>query len=157
MDEQIDAKQSVEWKTDEFVYRKKNRDWFISGGIIAGALIIAAILFENWILALLIATGSFALMSTAVTKPRIISFRADNKGVVIDGKHYPYRTLESFGIDDTPTNKVLFKSQKYLMPLIAVPVPEDKIHEVTIFLRQHLNETELQEPLLQKIIEHFGM
>ena len=42
------------------------------------------------------------------------------------------------------------------MPLISIPIEHDQVEPVRTFLKPLLTEEELEEPLLHKLIEHFG-
>lgn len=151
-----DQRQKISWQADEYRYREKGRDWYIVVGIIAAALAVAAILFDNILFAILILVAASALIIQAIKKPRLVNFELNQRGIVVEDKLYPYSTIESFGVDEEPTPKLLAKSKKVMMPLIALPIDGEQIESVRNFLKAFLPEAELEEPLLHKLIEHFG-
>ena len=144
------------WQADEYRYREKSRDWFIVVGIIAASLAVASILFDNILFAILILVAASAVIIQSIKKPRRIKFELNKRGILVDDKFYPYSTIDSFGIDEEPTPKLLAKSKKLLMPLIAIPIEHAQVEPVRAFLKPLLAEEDLEEPLLQKLIEHFG-
>jgi len=50
----------------------------------------------------------------------------------------------------------LIKSDRKLMPLIVMPLPEDHIDDIDDILKEKLEEEHLEEPLFMKILELFG-
>jgi hypothetical protein len=149
--------QKISWQADEYRYRERGRDWFIVVGIIAAALAVASILFDNLLFAILILVAASALIIQAIKIPRRIVFELNERGILVDDKLYPYNTLESFGIDEEPAPKLLAKSKKVLMPLIGIPIDHDQIEPIRAFLKERLAEEDLEEPVLHKLIEHFGL
>jgi hypothetical protein len=151
-----DLPEKISWQADEYHYREKGRDWFIVVGIIAAALAVASILFDNILFAILILVAASTLIIQSIKKPRRVTFELNKRGILIEEKFYPYNTIESFGIDEEPTPKLLAKSKKLVMPLIALPIGHEQVESVRAFLKPLLAEEELEEPLLHKLIEHFG-
>jgi hypothetical protein len=93
-------------------------------------------------------------------EPRIINFELTPRGVVADHILYPYTTLDSFSIGEQHLKKrdpqIVVRSNKRFMPHIHIPVEEIDIEVVRTFLLQYLEETEYDESLLEKFLEHFG-
>jgi hypothetical protein len=42
------------------------------------------------------------------------------------------------------------------MPLIGIPIDHDQMEPIRAFLKKKLTEEGLEEPVLHKLIEHFG-
>ncbi len=152
----------ITWQAYEYHHVPKSTDWFWAVSIIAICAAITAVIFSDALFAVVIIIGTFALFMYAVRRPELVDFELNVKGVMIGTKLYPYATLESFWVEEFtnvhPHPKLLIKSQKIAMPLIAIPVPADEIHheEVRQYILNYLPEEEHAEPLSQKIMEHLG-
>ncbi len=151
-------KERIAWTALEYEFREKTAEWFWSLGIVVTSAIVAAIIFHNYLFALLIGIASIVLILYAFRKPGIVSFELNRSGVVINKTLFPYASLESFWVEQNdPHKKLLLKSKKMFMPLVAIPIENLDPEMVREFLRQFLPETELHEPASQKILEHLGI
>jgi len=95
---------------------------------------------------------------SAARRPAIIPYAVTVRGVRIEDRLYPFSTLESYHIDEEDPNgpQLLIKSDKKLMPLIVMPIPVDHIDDIEHILKEKLEEEELEEPFLVKVLELFG-
>lgn len=151
----------IEWNAFEHSHKEKGSDWFWAVGIIAVAIAVLAIYFHNFLFALLILIAAFTSILVAHTKPKQLHFQITRRGIQIDEIMYSYSSLESFWVIDEDVNKhdrIFLKSQKLLMPLIVIPFNSDEIDadDIRDYLLDYLDEEELEEPLLQKIMEYLG-
>ena len=149
--------QKISWKAPEHGFRQKGRDWYIVVGIIVLGGAAAAILLDNMLFAILVFISGATLALVSFKTPRDVKFELNSRGIVVEDKLYPFGTLEAFGIDHEPTPKLLVRSKKAVMPLLAIPLPDELVEDVRDFLELRLDEEELREPLLQKLVEHFGL
>jgi hypothetical protein len=156
----IDVPTKLSWKAHEYFHQDKSVDWYWGLGIVATTCAILAIVFGNTLFALIIVLFAFVAGMRAHREPRLLDFELTTRGVVIDHILYPYTTLESFSVGEQHLKKrdpqVIVKSKKLFMPHIHVPVEEIDIEIVRAFLLQYLEETEHDESLLEKTLEHFG-
>ena len=126
--------------------------------IIIIALVIAAVLFDNVLFALVIGLAGGALAVSAAKRPAIIPYGVTVRGIRIEDRLYPFSTLDSYHIDeDDPRGpQLLIKSERKLMPLIVMPIPTNHIDDIEHILKEKLIEEELAEPFLIKVLELFG-
>jgi len=154
------ALKKITWETFDRIDSKKSSDWFWIVGIITVGIIILSIYFGNILLAILIALAIFSSFMLANKDPEIIHFELNRKGLVIKDTLYPYSTLDSFCVideDGYDRDRILFKSNKILMPLIIVPIGDAiEIDAILDFLIEYLDEEELEEPAFQKIMSYLG-
>lgn len=148
----------MEWDAREYEHKERNPDWFWAVGILSVAFAVAAVIFGNIILGILILVGAFALSIFARRPPNHIHVIVDEKGIVRGKVFYPYSTLQSFWIDvEHPHKKIILRSEKVLMPLIVIPLGEetnvDELHENLLSV---LKEEFHSLPLVEKILEYFG-
>ena len=150
----------ITWETFDHIKEERSSDWFWVVGIIAVGMIVLAIFFGNILFALLIALAVFSSFMLVSSVPRIINYEVSRKGLLIKDILYPYSTLESFWVvdeDGFERDRILFKSNKLLMPLIVVPVGDAAdLEDLRDFLLEYLEEEELEEPAAQKIMSRLG-
>lgn len=149
---------ALSWNAPEYEDIVRSSDWFWSLWIISVALSITSVIFKNVLLGILILLIAFAVTLFGHRKPRIIKFRADQKGVYIEDTLYPYSTLESFWIEDVigPRSKLILKSQKKLISFIVVPIEDRTQDELRYILSGYLKEEEHQESLFVNLMERLG-
>lgn len=145
----------ISWQALEYHFTEKSQDWYWALGIVAVAIAIASILYDNILFAVLILVGAFALAIYAGRRPEIITVETNKKGVVVNDTLYPFASLESFWVEEND-NKLLLKSKKTLMPLIAIPLGDTNPKNLRSFLLELLTEEEHHEPASQKLMEHLG-
>jgi len=152
------ALRSITWEAPQHHHVEKGNDWFFALTIVIIALVIAAILFDSVLFALLIGLSGGALAVSAAKRPAIIPYAITVRGIKIEDRFYAYSSLDSYHIDEEDPRgpQLLIKSEKRLMPLIVMPLPPDHIDEIEDILKEKLEEEELMEPFLVKVLELFG-
>ncbi len=146
------------WEALEHSHTEKTQDWFWVLGILALALIIVFILFDNILLAIVIGLGALFIGLLANKPPRMIQFAVTTRGIRVDDTLYPYATLEAYHIDEEdPRGPILFiRSDRLFMPLIVMPLPEEYTDKIDDLLCTRLHEERLEEPLAHKLLDFFG-
>lgn len=163
----VDLPERLEWSTLEHEHTHKTADWYWAVGVIALSIAVTAVIFSNFLFAILIVVGAGALMIQSFHGPDEMNVAITSRGLVINKKLFPFSTLESFWVekddeeeDDfgTEGSKLLVKSHKLLMPLIVIPINEEEVdpEDVTDYMLEFVDEEELHEPLSQKIMEWMG-
>ena len=148
----------ISWRTPEYRHRERGSDWYWTVGIITAALVVMCIIFGNTLFALVLAIGAFMFSFFGSQKPKVVDVEVGSKGITIDKTRYPYLSLDSFGTHDIQDDEVriILKSKKVLMPLIAIPAPADQIDEIREILAAHLKEEAFEQSFTQTIFERFG-
>lgn len=146
-----------EWEGHEYAFEEKGADWYWALGIIATAAVIACILFNNLILALVVATGSGALALQAARRPREHYFAITDRGVVIDQNLYLYESMLSFAVleyaDETMPPSLSIKTRNFLSPHLLIPiVNHDPVRIYEFFLAQ-VPEGKHHESVFDHLIE----
>lgn len=150
----------IEWQAYDHIKVEKSSDWFWIVGIVAAGIIILCFFFNNLLLGLLVLIGTFVVFISANNPPKIVNYQINRKGVAVGEMLYTYATLESFYVideDGFDRDRIILKSKKTMMPLIIIPLGENgHPDEVREYLLEYLNEEEMFEPTLQKIVTHLG-
>ena len=87
-----------EWEGREYDHNPKDADWYWAVGIIAVAGILAAILFANYLLAVLFVIAAAALALHAAKEPPIHRFRLVEQGIIIGDELHPFERMNSFSV-----------------------------------------------------------
>ena len=88
----------LEWEGREYDHNPKSTDWYWALGIIAVAGTIAAILFGNYLLAVLVAIATISLALHAAKQPPLHRFRLVEQGIVIGEELHPFTRMISFSV-----------------------------------------------------------
>ena len=148
----------ISWKALEYKRKEKTADWYWAVVLISLAMVVASFILHNALFAILIIISTGILMSFSMTAPKTVNISINQKGLTVGKEMYPFATLDSFWVEsaDGEDQKILLKSKKLIMPLIAIPLEEHHHLDVREFLLNYLPEVEMHEPLSQKIMEKLG-
>jgi len=148
----------ISWKALEYKRKDKTADWYWAVILISLAIVVTSFVLHNAFFAILVIISTIVLMSFSIIAPKMVNISINQKGVFVEKEMYPFATLESFWVESMDENnqKILLKSKKLIMPLIAIPLEEHHHLDVREFLLQYLPEVEMHEPLSQKVMEKLG-
>ncbi|MFA5934128.1 MAG: hypothetical protein WC795_02830 [Candidatus Paceibacterota bacterium] len=148
--------ETISWSAPEYAHEKKSNDWFWALGIIAVTASVAAIIYGNYLFALLIIISATTVAFYSVREPDMVNYEIRDDGILMQSILLPYKNIQSFCIKSNE-DKLLILSNKIFMPLIVIPfndIDEKKLQEK---LKSYLTEnTELEEPMTHKIVNYFG-
>ena len=151
---------TITWSALEYEEKERSIDWYWAVGIIALVIAVVAIIYQNYLFAILVVIGAFTLLLYAAKKPKVVSFELAQSGIRINNILYAYAILRSFWIhhhQGERRGKIIILSQKTLMPYIVIPLPDsphaDDIHR---FLAEHLKEEEHHESISEILMERLG-
>lgn len=149
---------SVSWEGESHHHSKKGSDWYWVVGIVTAAVAVAAVLLGNLLFGVLVIVAGVVTIIHANRPPQIQNFAVTTRGVAIEDKLYPYSTLDAYFIDEEdPLGPQLFvRSQKVLMPLLVLPIPEEYLQEIDELIAERLPEEFMEEPLAHKVLELIG-
>ncbi len=149
----------LRWQAHEYDHYERSTDWYWAVAIITLSIIALSIIWNDYLFALVIAIGVFALVLYTKRPSKLITYELSKKGIRIEKTLYPYPTLESFWVEDynqTPRPKLILKSIKVMMPHIVIPIEGIHPDEVHSFLSARLPEEEHVESLSVKVMEYLG-
>ncbi len=154
----MEAIRSVTWEAPEHTHPDKGGDWYFALGILTLAVVIASIIFGNFLFALLAGISGASIAVAASQPPRIIRYGVNQRGVLVENTLYPLTTLKSYYIhEDNPRGtQLLLLVDKMFAPMIVMPIPEEYIDEIEALLSDRLPEEFMEEPLFNKLLEIVG-
>ncbi len=154
----MDNGSPIEWETFEYDDHNRGTDWYWAIGLIALSLAVSAVIFDNYLFAILIVIATFSLYLFSVRKPLRISVSIGEDGIRIGNDLYRYGTLKSFWIEKKDgREKLLLQSTKTLLPLLSLSIEKVSGESVRGALAPHLPETELHEPFTHALIDYLGL
>ena len=146
-----------EWEGHEYSFEEKGADWYWALGIITLATVVACILFNNVILALVVVAASGTLALQAAKQPREHYFAITHRGVVIDKNLYPYEDMLSFSVleyaDETMPPSLSIKTKNFLASHLLIPIVGHDPVEIYDFFHAHIPEGRHEESFFDHVIE----
>ncbi len=150
------------WDMEEFTFREKKVDWYWWVGLITLAgVLLSGLLWKNVFFALFILLAGILVIIAAQRRPDTNTIEVSELGIKIGKRFYAYADLAYFWIleeTDTEPAKLLLYS-----PTASQPVPTLEIGhdidplELRDFLLDYIQEQELTESRLQKLLERIGL
>ena len=115
-----------EWEGREYDHNPKSADWYWALGIIATAVTIAAFLFGNYLLVVLVVAASAALALHAAKHPPLHRFRIVDRGLYIGDEFHPFERMTSFSvledIEEELPPVLSIKTESLLSPHLVIPL-----------------------------------
>ena len=136
----------IEWEGREYDHEPKSSDWYWTLGIVALAGAVAALLFGNYLFALLIIIAVAALALHATKKPPVHRFRIVETGLLIGEAFHPFDRMTSFSVlediegEFPPTLSI--KTETWHSPHLMIPLAGVDADVVYAFFIQHVDESE---------------
>jgi|SRR6185436_10344385 len=149
---------SIEWRAPEYDHFERTPEWFWTIGIVSAVLILASILFKNFLFAIILLLGSFTAMLYAARPPQPLDFALTPKGIRIKDRLYPYDSVHSFWVsDDYHKRKIIIESDRLILPHLIIPLPAEVSDETArTYLLAYLPEQRHEESLADMIADALG-
>ena len=147
-----------EWEGPQYTYDEKGADWYWALGIIATAGVVACILFNNIILALVVLAGAGSLALLAAKKnPESHYFAVTDHGIIIDRSLYPYEDMISFSVleyaDETIPPSLSVKTKHLLAPHLMIPIFHHDPVDIYEFFLTQVPEGRHDHSIFDRLIE----
>jgi len=155
------AQTIFEWEGTQHEFGEKGTDWFWALGILATAGVIAAILFNNILLALVIAAGAGTIAVQASKPPHIHRFRILEDGLAIDDHLYFYEDMLHFSaleyLDPKLPPALSIKTRHILAPHLLIPVIGHDPLEIYEYISQHVPEGNHEHSVIDRFVEYLRL
>ncbi|KKR13086.1 MAG: hypothetical protein UT40_C0025G0001 [Candidatus Woesebacteria bacterium GW2011_GWA1_39_21b] len=147
----------LSWQAPEYHQRERHPDWEWLVSIIALIAIILAMIFKNFLFALIIFLGSSSLILLERRHPSWPKIDLTDKGVRVGSDFYSYETVRSFWVEDNKDIDVLvLHSGRAIFPYIHIYFNDVDPQEVQRILAKYLPEIKPHDTIVDKIGEYFG-
>lgn len=146
-----------EWHGKEYRSEEKNADWYWALAIIAFALVVVCVLFNNLLLAFVVAAAATVAAIQTAKQPRIHRFAITEEGVMIDTRLYHFREMLHFSVleyaDETMPPSLSLKTKYLLAPHLVIPIIDYDPVDVYEYVAAFLPEGNHHESAIDRIIE----
>ncbi len=137
----------IEWEFPEYTPAIRTKKWYVLMILILLALIIYAILTDNFLFALIIVMFGIIIFINQRHEPQKIKITLSSQGIKLGEKEYPYSQLSNFWLIYNPpvVKNLYFIFKNSWRPHLSIPLTEQNPLEVRSFLRRYLPEDLEQE------------
>ena len=155
------AQESIlEWNVVETPPAQKSVDWFWAVGIILLSLAVIAIVFGNPLFGVFLVVVLFVLFALTHKHPRTIRYVLTKDGLYELEQLYQFSKIKSFYIDESmyhvPT--LVIEVERWLLPILGIPLQKEIApQDVRMYMRPHIMEKPIKEPLFHHLFEMFGL
>ena len=143
----------ISWQAYEFLYYKKDKQWFLVFWIISASVFVSLIILKNIFGAATIALFTIVLYMYAIKKPNIIECKINRQKVIFDNKAVPLSGISHFWIVYNPPIKELILISKHrATPKISIPLENADPLQIREFLLENgVIEKEVEESISEAI------
>lgn len=157
----MESNSEISWENNDSSIHHSS-DWYVALWIICASIAIASILLSNVLFAILILIAATAITLHSYKTDDTIHCSINSEGIIVGKTFYPYKNLESFFIEqlfnhEAHEYRLLIKSRKLFMPLIAVPIEGSLSTKIHKLLAQHLPNEEMHETAIHHLMEYIGL
>lgn len=132
VDESSVRGESVSWEASEFVHHEKDPMWFAT--LIGATLILIALsifLIRSFSFTLLVVVMACTVIFLALRPPRVLSYRLNSLGLMINQKQYDFHDFRAFGLQqDGGLYFITLIPVKRFMPSLDVYFPHERGEEI---------------------------
>ncbi len=135
--------QIISWQAPDFIYYKKNTNWYILIGVIGLVLLVIFYFMKIYAAMVLVIASIFALFSMAKKQPEKIQYTLSSKGISFKEKNYAFSQLKSFCIVNSyGVFKLLLEQNGKLKPNLEINIEKINPNIIRNFLITKLPEND---------------
>lgn len=150
-----------EWSFEEYPHQEKSSRWLVAFLVIVICGGLIALVLGNNLFAGVIIIGGIAMFYISRKEPKEINLEISERGIKHNETLYNYEKINYFWITDIDNDgyaDLLFIVDKGVFPLLSVPIPQEiDLVAMKNFLNKYIEESEIQEPWLYKIVDRLGI
>ena len=150
----------LEWQDYEHNYVEHTKDWYWILGIVTICAAILAFFFGNILFGIFILLAGLILGLLTKKKPKIVTIKITNKGIVVGDMQYPFANFHSFWIEDDHMYgpRILLHPKSSMLPLTAVLIGDNvDLDHVADILDNYLEEVPMRESAVHRLFDYLGM
>ena len=148
----------LRWSAYEHEHVERGSDWYWALGIAAVSIAVTSILFGNVLFAILILVAAVTLGIISKHPPELVEFEISDRGIRVGHTQHRWKEIISFWVDDERGRRVLLiDTTKFMSPNLIIPIDDIEPDHIREFLREHVDEVPMKEPVYRKILEFLGI
>ena len=148
--------QIIVWRTQEYEYVPKSREWYWVVGIVAAGVILASFILGNVLFGILIAIAAFTVMLFGARPPQVVEVEMTAQGIKLNSELHTFKSLDSFWVSREAAPCIIFKSKKALSPYLIVPLEYVNPDNTREFILKYLPEEEHRIPFAELLSRRLG-
>jgi hypothetical protein len=139
------------WEASEYVHHTKGMGWYAVLGVAVAVLVAIAALLHIWLYIATFLIMGAAIIVYARKAPRVLTYELTPKGIVIEGKQYPFADFRSFGVlKDEDWHTIDLEPMKRFAPRITVLFDSDDLDSILDHMELHLPRTDREPDLVER-------
>lgn len=143
----------VAWRASEYIHHEKGALWYVVLAVITLLGVGLTVIFQQWILAVLVAVMGIAIGVYASRPPQEIAYRLAPEGLYIQDRLLPYESFRSFGIvDDGAFYALQLRPSKRFLPGVTVYFAEADGERIVDALSTQLPMEEIRIDLVDRLM-----
>lgn len=150
----------LEWEGREYDHNPKDSDWYWSVGIIAVAATLAAVLFGNYLFALLVMVAAATIALHAAKAPPLHRFRLVENGIYIGERLHPFDQMISFSVLEDIGGEyppmLSIKTRHWLSPHLIIPLEGADPDVIYNYFLKHVTEDEHHHTIADVVAAWLG-
>lgn len=140
------------WEASEYVHHHKGAAWYVGLAAIVIVLVGVAAYVHSWLTIATFLVMAAAIVVYARKPPRVLLYELGQKGIIIDGREYPYSTIRSFGvISDTEWHAINLEPAERFMPQLTVLFEDDDLEPIVSHLELHLPRIDRDLDMIDRV------
>jgi hypothetical protein len=130
---------AIIWRAPQFLYKKKTLLWYTHVTVFFFAVIVALFLLKVWGGVIAVSLLFWFFLAKSEEKPKVVEYRVDKQGIMIDGHLFPFSEIHSFILDTSQGVPIITLDLNYAFALpVTMIVKKQHVDEVIELLLQHL-------------------
>jgi len=125
------------WETPEYHTHDRPTWWYVVYALAAIGLIVYALATNNFLFAIILVVGSFALIINDARTPQTILISLTTEGIIVGNRFYDYDEIKNFSIVYKPARnlkQLYFDFKSFAKHRLSIA-----LHDTNpLFLRDHL-------------------
>ena len=143
----------IRWLAPEYEFHEKTPEWYWALGIIAAALVLAAVVLHNFLFAVFAVLAGFSVGLYGTRRPRMITHEINSGGVSLGNRNFNYENIDHFWINYNPPTKkeLILESKKTFSTHTIILLGDADPEPIRRYLLQYLKEKKIEESLVAVI------
>jgi len=140
-DENSPRNSLISWKIYAYPHYDRGAWWYVAAGVLGGALLVAAFITHNFLLAVITVMAGIALVVQGTSKPPLIDVHVTPLGIHRGGHFISFPSISCFWIVyDPPIKSLYLNIPRSMFPMVHIPIDDQDPVELRNILKQYAAE-----------------